>query len=278
MRLRAIILCISLPAFSLAVFGQPAATNVTLASDETKPYIVQVEISNHTFSAPKEIPGGWTTLSLTNHSNEHHLMMAHKLPEGINPEDATAALENWKKNREPAEWWSEEGGRYGGQGLLAPGQTGHVTILLEPGVYALVCGFRSEDETLHFDKGTPSYLRVIPESNGAPEPTADYEISFNNKGIATDKPVVAGRHTFKELFDSWHDVQLAKLTENVKTKDLKDWLPKWKSPTPVLFIGGLEPLEPGRTAYFTIAVTPGRYAWVCSKHPKDQVIQIYTVK
>mgnify|MGYP000636900114 CR=1 FL=1 len=278
MILRAATLCIILSACSLKVLGQPAAVNVVLASNETKPYIVQVEIANHTFSGPDEISSGWTTLSLTNHSDEHHLMMTHKLPQGVSLQDATAALENWKKNREPAEWWSEEGGRYGGQGLLAPGKTGLVTIFLEPGIYSLVCGFTSEDGTPHFDKGVPSYLRVTSESNGAPEPPADYEIFFENKGITTDKPVVAGHHTFKELFDTWHDVQLARLTEDVNIKNLKDWLPEWKSPTPVPFIGGLEPLEPGRIAYFTVAVTPGRYAWVCSKHPKDQVIQSFTIK
>lgn len=277
MILQAATLSIIISSFSLAVFAQPTTMNVESRSDQTEPFIVQVEISNHTFSAPKEIPSGWTTLSLTNHSDEHHLMMAHRLPEGVSPEDATAALENWKKNREPAEWWSEEGGRYGGQGLLAPGETGHVTILLEPGVYVLVCGFTSEDGTLHFDKGAPSYLRATRASNGALEPTADYKIFFENKGITTDKPVVAGRHIFKELFDSWHDVQLARLTEDVNIKDLKDWLPEWKSPTPTPFIGGLEPLEPERTAYFTVDVTPGRYAWICSKHPKDQVIRSFTV-
>lgn len=240
--------------------------------------VVPVKIKGYTFLAPDEIPYGWTTLSLTNTSNEPHLMMAHKLPTGTSPADATASLENWKQNKEPADWWSEPGGRFGGQGLLSPGETGFVTIFLEPGIYSLVCGFTSEDGAPHFDKGVPSYLRVTGEFNGVPEPTADYEIFYEDGSITTDKPVEAGLYTFKELFDDWHDVQLARLNNNSTTKDIKDWLPKWKSPTPTSFIGGLEPLEPGRTAYFTIDITPGKYAWVCSKHPEEQVIESFTIR
>lgn len=64
-----------------------------------------------------------------------------------------------------------------------------------------------------------------------------------------------------------HDVNLVKLEENTDLEALARWInwadPKGlETPAPATFLGGSQQMNAGNTAYFTVNLKPGRYAWI----------------
>jgi len=64
-----------------------------------------------------------------------------------------------------------------------------------------------------------------------------------------------------------HDVHLARLEDETDLDALGAWM-DWSQPTgldtppPAVFLGGTHEMQAGETAYFTVTLEPGRYAWI----------------
>ncbi|MFW6084934.1 MAG: hypothetical protein ACODAA_06960 [Gemmatimonadota bacterium] len=247
-----------------------------------------------------EIPSGWTTVRLTNGSSVVHFAIVEKMPEvdgeqktvedseeevvpvfqnimddirGLDPRFPEAGFEL------PA--WYEEVVFLGGPGLVSPGETGEVTLDLEPGTYVIECYVKMPDGTFHSTEGMVEGLTVTESPSGGEPPAADARVTVSfDGGIEMNGGLEAGRRTVEVVFTDQrahehflgHDVHLVRLHEGPEGTDL-DELGAWMSwsapdglaepaPTGMTFVGGTHEMPAGSTTYVTAELEAGDYAWI----------------
>ncbi|NIT89785.1 MAG: hypothetical protein GWN82_04270, partial [Gemmatimonadetes bacterium] len=64
-----------------------------------------------------------------------------------------------------------------------------------------------------------------------------------------------------------NDVHLVRLEEDMAGEDLLPWMDflnveGLQNPAPAVFFGGMQERPEGQTAYFTVELESGRYAWI----------------
>ncbi len=126
------------------------------------------------------------------------------------------------------------------------------------------------------ESGMIHELTVTEESSGASEPRATLTITLSStRGIEVEGDPTPAKHTVLVHFEDQiihenflgHDVHLARLENDTDIEELAIWM-DWSQPTgletpaPVEFMGGTHEMPAGGTAYFTVHLEPGRYAWI----------------
>jgi hypothetical protein len=183
---------------------------------------------------------------------------------------------------------------------VGPGQTAQATVNLKPGTYLIECYVKSNG-VFHSYTAVPnaygmvSELTVTNEMTRASAPEPSLELAISSKGgieWIDDTNLRPGRHTVGVRFTDQtvhenfvgHDVHLARLGENGDPETLAAWM-DWtqprglETPSPVSFVGGVNEMPAGETAYFTVHLDPGRYAWVAEvPNPAEKgMLQPFTV-
>lgn len=168
----------------------------------------------------------------------------------------------------------------GGPGLTAAGQTSQTTVLLEPGTYVLECYVKDGDEQFHSYDGMLEVLTVTEAESGAPEPEATAEVELSSTaGLEIPADVRPGEQTIAIRFldqstyehlqgHNAHLVQLAS-TDPALLEALAGWM-DWRAvgslavraPEGAEFVGGTMEMGAGGTAYYTVNLRPGTYAWI----------------
>ena len=293
-------------------FAVPVAALVLFLSQGCAPgddaHVVQVTARDFVFQTPAEIPSGWTTFRFVNEGREHHFFLLSRLPDGKTLEDYRSdvgpAFDGaWHGLRDgsmdkaqagmllggnlPAWYGSVE--PMGGVGLIAPGGVGQTTANLKPGTYVMECYVKTADGTFHTTLGMMTSLVVTEGPSTAPAPAADFEISVSNDGIATEGEMTAGEHTVAVHFlehpelGLGNDVHLVRLEDGTDVTEVAKWM-DWmevgglRSPAPAQFLGGTEEMPVGYTAYFTVTVEPGRYAWIVEAPAESSKWSEFTVE
>ena len=253
--------------------------------------LVEVKSTGMNFILPDEIPSGWTTFRYSNVSPVTHFMLFDKLPvvDGkqityadfgqiapifgdamnlINEGNAEAGFAEF--SRLPS--WFSEIIFSGGVGMVSPGETAQTTIFLEAGTYVLECYVKTNGIFHPMSKQVivkESFLNIL-----TPTATLDLTISRED-GIEMPAEVLAGLQTIAVHFKDQephehflgHDVHLVKLENDTDLKKLNSWM-TWtapdglNTPAPVTFLGGAQEMPAGGTAYITIDLKPGKYAWI----------------
>jgi hypothetical protein len=282
--------------------SSPAVVEVTATFD--------AETSKHMFVTDvEEIPSGWTTFRLINASMNIHFLVLELLPgsrtvedsvrevipvfqqamdlimEG-NVEDGLARLGNLP------EWFGDV--RFmGGPGLVSPGRSSEATVYLEPGNYVMECYIKTEDGIFHSTMGMIRGLTVTTErSESEPTGNADLEMTLTNNGFGLSGDVGSGRKTIAVHFAEenppllGNDVHLVRLNENTDIGMVATWM-DWSQPgglvsdpgsaVPFQFLGGTHEMPNGSTAYFTVDLTPGRYAWISERSTDDPLYEEFAV-
>lgn len=270
--------------------------------------LVEVKTTGMNFIMPDEIPSGWTTFRYTNVSPMTHFMLIDKMPIvggkqlayedfGVIPPiftDAMNLINQGKSeegfaelNRLPA--WMFDVIFSGGVGLVSPGETAQTTVYVKPGTYVVECYVKTGG-VFH----PMSRELIVTESSSfeeAPTPTLKMEISAEGGIEMIDEPK-AGLHTIAVYFKDQgphehfmgHDVHLVKLEKDSNLEDLGSWM-SWadpdglNTPAPVKFIGGAQEMPAGNTAYFTVSLEQGRYAWI-SEVPSPgskNMLKVFTI-
>ncbi len=253
--------------------------------------LVEVKTTGMNFILPEEIPSGWTTFRYTNVSPISHFMLLDKLPvvDGrqisfadfgqIGPvfNDAMKLINEGKAEEGFAEFsrlpkWFSEIIFSGGVGLVSPGETAQTTIFVEPGTYVIECYVKTNGIFHPMTKE----LKVRNNSVNQNPPTATLEMTISKgEGIEMQKNVTSGVQTIAVHFKDQgphehflgHDVHLVKLEEGADLEKLNSWM-TWttpdglNTPAPVKFLGGAQEMPAGNTAYITVDLQPGNYAWV----------------
>lgn len=253
--------------------------------------LVEVKTTGMNFILPEEIPSGWTTFRYSNESPLTHFMLVDKLPvaEGkqityadfgqIGPifGDAMGLINAGKTEEGFAEFsrlpaWFSDIIFSGGVGLVSPGETAQTTIYVEPGTYVVECYVKTNG-VFH-----PMTKQVIVKdsslSQSPPTSTLDLAISRDG-GIEMPAKVEAGLQIIAVHFKDQgphehflgHDVHLVKLEQHTDLEKLNSWM-TWttpdglNTPAPVKFLGGAQEMPAGGTAYITVDLKPGNYAWI----------------
>ena len=186
------------------------------------------------------------------------------------------------------EWYASVR-QMGGTGLTAPGRTARTTANLEPGLYVMECYVKTKDGTFHTSLGMMQPITVTNIASGGSAPEADIEISLSNFEIVLTVEVTPGEHTVAVHFEEHpqiglgNDVHLVRLDDGTSVDEVIPWM-DWmnigglRTPAPASFLGGTQEMPVGYTAYFTVDLEPGRYAWISESTAAQGMVEEFTVE
>lgn len=287
------------PPAARAASQDPPAPAVVPAAGQ---HVVEVRTEDYAFYAPAQIPSGWTTFRMTNRGAEVHFLILWRLPEDrtfdeyaeevagafgdLLPQYRAGAIEREAflealGGRLPA-WFQPAAQGMGGPGFLSPGRTVETTVELSPGTYVMECYMMNPEGKLHGKEGMLRPLVVTTEASGGSPPEADVEVTLSNYRIETRGELASGRQTIKVTVAEQpegllgHDVHLVRLEETDSLDDVvrwMDWVDHLQSPAPAEFVGGAEEVPAGQTAYVTVVLEPGRYAWISEAYAARGMVQ-----
>lgn len=268
------------------------------------------ETNEHLFITDvEEIPSGWTTFRLVNSSPANHFLILELLPEGKSIRNSVTEIvpvfqeamdlihagqvENGYARLGDLPEWFGNIQFMGGPGLVSPGGSSEATVYLEPGNYVMECYVKTAEGKFHSSLGMMRGLTVTGDtSEAAPPSQASLEMTLTNEGFGVQGNVDTGTHTVAVHFAEenppllGNDVHLVKLESDTDLEELVTWM-DWSQPgglvsdhatgAPFQFMGGTHEMPMGRTAYFTVELTPGRYAWVSERSAQDPLQKEFTV-
>jgi len=188
----------------------------------------------------------------------------------------------------------------GGPGLVDGMSTTKTTVYLEEGEYMLECYVKNANNDFHSYLGMIAHLTVSDDNGpGEQEPPAyTSEVTVSTNGIDFDRHISAGEHTIKVTFEDQkeydhmlgHDVHLIRMDTGTSVAEVGKWM-NWMDPDglissssanklgPSTFLGGVQTMTAGSSAYFHVELEPGRYAWV-SEIPdphSNQMLEVFNV-
>lgn len=269
-------------------------------SEKAGPNVVNVTAGHQEFVTSQEaIASGWTTFRFKNRSHAPHFLIVERMPEVDGDqktvEDSEAEVvpvfQNFMDLFRGEDFtfpgagltlpgWYGQVVFMGGPGLTSPGETSEARVYLEPGTYVIECYVKTEDGVFHSTNGMIEGLVVNERSNGAAAPprTSALVTVSSGGGISVDGDVSRpGVHTFEVHFEDQtvyshflgHDVHLVRLGDGVDVGGLETWM-NWTIPgslagdvpSGATFLGGVQDMPAGSTAYMTAQLTPGDYAWI----------------
>lgn len=292
------IICLLLYACTSSPSGSETAETITAESTAaaSQEEVVEVIARGLRFEAPDEIPSGWNTIRLDNQSNMIHFALLSKMPEGRGVEEHQQILVPTIQNImddingktpsapeagfEPPEWMNEIV-FLGGPGLLSAGQTTDVIVNLDPGTYVLECYVKSNGIFHSFSPDPDAYgmvheFIVTKAKSTVKTPEADIEINLSSEnGIDVKGKLSAGSQLIKinyldqQLYENFvgHDIHLLKIDADTDLEEVNRWM-NWarpdglETPAPAEFVGGINEMPAGETAYLKIDLEPGVYAWI----------------
>lgn len=268
----------------------------TPASIPDKGNVVEVKTKHMNFIMPDEIPSGWTTFRYHNESHNTHFFLLEKMPVfngeqmGIEDyeaeiapvfQDALDLINEGKVAEGFAEFerlpaWASQVIYTGGMGLVAAGETAQTTLRLDPGLYVIECYVKTNGRFHSVDGMVKEVIITEESSNASPPKRHTLQMTLSSEGgIEIEGKLRPGLHTIAVHFKDQvvhehalgHDVHLVKLFDDTNMEELEAWM-NWinpqglETPAPATFLGGVQEMPAGNTAYITIVLKPGRYAWI----------------
>lgn len=280
------------------------------AEDASGPPLFEVTAVDYAFQAPDTIPSGWVTFRMRNRGEETHYFLLDRLPEGRTFEDyrdeilpvfeSMQEALNAPESGNPAKTvarlartefpdWSKQSipplPYAGGVGLTGPGEVGQTTVRLEPGQYVLSCFLMTPDEAFHGVRGMVQPVTVTDESSGASPPSPDVVIKRSGQHVTIAGNFTAGEQTVAisveespDEGDGPYEYHLARLAPDVDLHEVATWNESgFQNPAPATFLGGAEGVPAGETAYVTVDLKAGRYAWF-AYHQEETLIKEFAVE
>jgi hypothetical protein len=244
---------------SAALIAAAAGTRHTTPRLPPGTHSVEIVAREYGYAGPDTIPAGLTELRLVNAGSELHHMQLVRLHDGRTATQLVTAI---AAGGHPPEWAD----MVGGPNAIAPGgSTASIQELL-PGHYAILCFIPSADGVHHFVKGMHRDLWVTGAPARISEPREDVEIQLVDYAFRLSAPLATGRQTLKvhNAGPQIHEVELLRLRPGRTLRDWDGWVRAgMKGEAPAVLIGGIAGLAPGRDAYFTTRIEPGRYVLIC---------------
>lgn len=269
--------------------------------------IVEITAKDFQFVAPDSIPSGWAALRFINTGHTEHFFLLNKVPDSI-PFDLykTAIAEQFDivfdslkagKSKEDAigmlisqipSWYFTDVKQMGGCGIVSMGKAVDVTLNLPTGRYIMEC-YIKEQGVFHTKLGMIKELFVTNETSEIKPPLFNMELTLTNDAIKTSGAVNKGSNTFAVRYAEQpeaglgNDVHIIKLNDSTDLAKAIEWM-DWmnitglQSPSPVLFLGGVQEMPVGNTSYFTAVLEPGRYAFIAETGAVRGLVSEFSVE
>lgn len=227
-------------------------------AEDVAPRVVTVVAYDFGFDAPETVEAGLVTFRMMNRGPDLHHVALVKLEGGKTMADLAAV----DPHGPPPPWVVE----VGGPNAAAPGGVSEVTMVLEPGNYALLCFISGPDGTPHLMKGMAKGLTVtgaVPAA--AALPAADVTVRLTDYAFGWEGPLTAGEHVVRVRNDAAqpHEIVIVRLAPGKSAADVLAWLRAPSSPPPGIPMGGVVGLARGRESNFPVTLEAGRYALFC---------------
>jgi len=264
-RLIPVVALVSVAACSVKEEPKTADTSAVAAPASTAaaPNEVAITASEYKFEMPDQIPAGLTTFKLSDTGEEIHHASLIKLDSGKTIADFANGLKNMKPGTQPPGWVIPAGG----PNAIAPGTSNALTMVMQPGNYAVVCFVPDSKGVPHFAHGMVKGLTVTPNPNAnTTEPTADITVTLRDYQFDFSTPLTAGKHTLKLVTapGQAHEFTFFQLLPGKTPADLTKYIETgMKGPPPGKPIGGVAGMAEGQAAYYSVDLAPGDYAIIC---------------
>lgn len=253
---------------------------------------IEVIAKDFTFHVDSIIPSGWSTFKMKNTGMMEHFFFLTKLPDTIVFNDyvygvGAAFGKSWNAYKDGEvdksgaygilganlpEWYANATAM-GGIGIISGGQTGVATMKLEPGIYVMECYIKAENGQFHSELGMINPITVSEHATQMTPPKAAVEIILTNESMEIKGDIESGENIFAVQFKEHpevglgNDIHIIKVDEHTSQEDVVFWM-DWlnigglTSPGPAIFVGGVQEMPVGYTAYFNCNLNPGDYAFV----------------
>ena len=261
-----------------------------------KEEVIEITTNTMDFQSIDTISSGWNTFKYINKSEETHFFLLEKYPVNKSINDGRVEVfpvfqngmdlinegkpeEALKEFGNLPEWYSEIVFS-GGSGLVSPGAKGFTTLNMKPGYYVMECYVKMENGIFHSVMGMSKPIVVTNSESGNSEPSENFSISISSaQGITYDEKnlPLKGVRSFEVTFIDQithenfvgHDINLVRYDDNVDLKVLESWM-NWADPKGLIapapqgikFLGGVNDMPAGSTAYFQVNLKPGNYALI----------------
>ena len=227
----------------------PQAGEVTFTAFDTD--------DGHRFRGPEILPADWTTLRLSNESQDPHHMQLIQLPEGMTLEDFFAAFQG--PGPPPAGLKCS-----GGVGSLFSGGSGLATVNLAPGNYVMACFIPDDNGVPHAAGGMVKPFTVTAATGPTvAEPQAVATVEQSESGFSLSGSIPAGVQTVRVTNSGQapHEAIVARLAPGVSGSDFLASL-LGGGPPPGRLLGGLQSIDGGGTGYLTAVFEPGNHVFI----------------
>jgi hypothetical protein len=221
------------------------------------PREVTITSRDFSFDAPDSIPAGLVTIHLHNLGPDLHHVWLVRLDEGKTMDDFAAAIQ---KGAPPA--WAVH---VGGPNAAIPNGDNRATMVLQPGLYALLCMIPDTAGVPHAMKGMMRTIRVTGSASSAALPASDNELTLKDYDFVFAKALHKGTQVIrvKNEADQVHEIVVVRLLEGKKAEDFVAWAFKRQGPPPAELVGGMSGISKGQESQMSLDLTPGNYAMVC---------------
>jgi hypothetical protein len=291
---------------SVFACDQSKISTEPVSKDDDSINLLTINAAGMRFEGNHTIPSGWTTIRLNNLDNMLHFAMVVRLPEGVTANTYSDDLgSKFQKgydlmlegrNEEVAEVfgsmpeWVTQLSYHGGPGFISGNRSAEATQYLEPGNYAVECYIKSNG-IFHSYSPVPGELTMLfpftvtDTPGNMAEPQANATLTINETGmILTEGALKSGENSIRVAFDTQtrypsfvgQDVHVVRVNSDADIDAALNWM-DWQKPkgllvpSPVTFMGGINDVMPaGSTAYFTVDLPPGRYAFISETPEADK--------
>ncbi len=215
---------------------------------------------------------GVGSITFDNPSPETHMMAIARLKDGVTLDQLKASLQ---ESEEAAGALLADGTEmsYGTPNMVGPGERTTVTSTdLQAGTYALICFLVTDDGTPHFAMGMVGELDVTgTPATGKPE--SDGTITIDDTAITMPTPF-SGQGTFLVTNGGTtpHSFSLARIDDGATLDSFfgsfSEAMGSGKSADDAQggeLVGGVDVLAPGQSAYLTLDLGPGHYAYLSAE-------------
>lgn len=219
---------------------------------------VEYELGEYYFRGPDTLPAGRVNLKVRLNGKEGHVIDLIQLKDGKRIGDLMAAGES----AYDSSWVA-----FAGAGITAMEGTPVYSLVLEPGVYVLLCYFHT-DGAPHFARGMIKEVTVTGAAQPlAPPPRHDAEIVMVDYGYEMPVPLAAGTRTLRVVNPSPqpHEVIIARLKDGMTLEDVRTWeeAGAGNDSSPWVAMGGVGDVGAGDSLYMTRDFPRGTYRLAC---------------
>ena len=226
------------------------------------PHEAHFTASDFAFDGPTTIESGMVTFVLDNTSENFHHLQLVRLTEGMSAQDLHDRLMTMQPGTPIPSWFVDAGG----VNPPAPGQPARVTLMVEPGEYAVVCIVDTPDHVPHVAKGMIRPLTVTPAAGApAPLPASDRTLTLVDYALSFDAPLTSGSHAIRVVNTAQqsHEIALFRLLPGKTMDDVMAWGASYEGEVPMTAAGGVSVIRPGQEAVWHVDLTPGDYVALC---------------